>query len=318
MFRRTGLLPAAALVLALALTGCSSRQRVDASSAAALTKSLDRFVDTADFTKPADRRAAADMIRKVYLAGGKLNAKLPAGVPPLESLNKLLFADVVEFSRRVKERVDPTLERHPTTVPETVTERRWRNQFLIDQLGAQSAILSAKRDRARYKDLFTVDQFQFGESSFIPPQEGVPLGKDVAMFTTTFHNSAVFNVYKVGFHIVVADPALRAPLVDEEFMYDAGPDPIQVGETRQISVSCCDSFKNETINLALRTLPQNAQIQMDMVSVFDFSKKNRLENAMFSSDEALKLAATEACLEDLKSRVDTWTPETAAPACSKY
>ena len=316
MFRRPGLM-VLAVALTAALAGCSARQRVDATSAAALTKSLDRFIATGDFAKPAERREAANAIRKVYLAGGKLNVRLPAGVPPIESLDKLLFADLVEFARRVNAGATATTTVR-TGIPESATERRWRNQYLIDQLSAQLAILTDKRDRARYKDLFTVDQFQFGESSFIPPQEGVPLGKDVAMFTTSFHNSAVFNVYKVGFHIVVKDPALRGPLIDDEFSYDAGTDPIQVGETRQISVTCCDSFKNQTLNLALRTLPETAQIQMDMVSIYDFSKKNRLENAMFSADEALKLAATEACLQDIKTRVDAWTPETAAPACSKY
>jgi len=311
----------AALLVAMAagLAACGGEATLDASSPAKLEASLARYVGGASRANRTSRKQAVEIIKSIYLKGDKFAAQLPTDVPPVEILNRLKFSEVYRTAMKVKGWAEHGMHAtaHPN-LPETDIERRWRNQFLIDQLAAQEQILEAKRDRAQYEDLFTVDQFNYTDTAFIPPQPGVPAGQDKAVFTTKFENTAGFNVYEVGFHITVKDPALRDPLVDDDFTYKAEKDPIQVGETRQIQVDCCDSYTDQTVNLGLRNLPMNASIDMTLVSVVDYSKRNRLQGAMFSEEESTRLLATKVCLADLRSRITTWTPQTADPACKKY
>jgi hypothetical protein len=261
----------------------------------------------------------ADALKAVYLQGKAWRANLPAAVPPASNLHRVRFDELAPLAARIARWNERGQAPETPELPEeSVTERRWRNQFLVDQLQVERDILNARRELARYRDLFTVDQLQFEDASFIPPQEGVPLGQDKAVFVATFSNKAMFNVYGVGFHIRVTDPRMKYPVVDQVLKFETGKDPIQVGESREVQLTCCDSFADPTRNLQLRSLPPDADIRMDLVEVQDFSKKNRLEDAGFSSQENLTLVAAENCLKDITSRIDTWTPETAVPACAKY
>lgn len=311
----------AALLAAMAagLASCGGESALDATTPAKLEASLARYVGDSTRANHANRKQAVEIIKSIYLKGGKFATQLPTDVPSVEILNRLRYSEVYRTAMKVKGWAEHGMRApsHPNLV-ETDIERRWRNQFLIDQLVAQEKILEAKRDRAQYEDLFTVDQFNYTDTAFIPPQPGVPAGQDKAVFTTKFENAAGFNVYEVGFHITVKDPALRDPLVDDDFTFKAEKDPIRVGETRQIQVDCCDSFADQTVNLALRNLPMNASIDMKLVSVVDYSRRNRLQGALFTEEESTRLLATKVCLADLRSRIATWTPQTADPACQKY
>lgn len=308
-----------ALGIALALAGCSSGPRLDASSSSALLASFQRYIlEGPAKTRPA-RVKAIDELKQVYFIGDRFKGGTPLAVPPVSDLHRLRFEDVPEVAAKVSDWAEHGQHvASPSLPPESQTERRWRNQFLIDQLKVERDILNAEKENARYKDLFTVDQLQFHDASFIPPQQGVPLGQDKATFVASFKNTAVFNVYGVGFHVVVRDPRMKYPVVDQELKLDLSKDPIQVGEERQVQLTCCDSFADSTRNLQLRTLPENADIQMDLVTVQDYSKKNRLEDAGFTSADNLKLVAAETCLADIQARIDRWTPDNASPACRQY
>lgn len=313
------ILSGTALALTLFLGGCSSGPSLNATSAETLSKSLDAYTKSANSQNRQTRKVAAEFIRATYIKDGKFAAILPKDAPPIDVFHKLKFFEVYRTAMKVKrwsvEGMHPEIKRY---VEETDIERRWRNEFLVNQLGVQEQLLLAKRSRGQYDDLFTVDQFQYTDSSFIPPQADLPIGQDKAVFTTKFKNTSGFNIYGVGFHIKVQDPAFKVPLIDDVYTYKVDKDPIQVGETRQIEVSCCDSFSNPTINLALRSLPQDAMIDISLASVIDYSKRNRLEGALFSPEDSLRLMATQVCLADIKSRMETWGPETADPGCQKY
>jgi len=317
MFART--IRLLAIGACLSVAGCSFGPRLDATSAETLSASLAKYVAAGPAATRPERSKVVASLRAVYFDGDKLKAKLPVAVPPASNLHKLRYEDVPTIAGRIvnwaangqKAASRPQVEESPI-------ERRWRNQFMVEQLQVQRDILTARRELARYRDLFTVDQLQFADASFIPPQEGVPIGQDKAMFVATFTNEAMFNVYGVAFHVVVTDPRMKFPVVDQVIKFDAAKLPIQVGESREVQLTCCDSFADPTRNLQLRTLPADADIQMDLVSVVDFSKKNRLEKASFTSAENLKLVATENCLQDLTSRMDAWTPQNASPSCTKY
>lgn len=305
--------------LSFALTGCMPPPSLDASSAEKLSRSLDAYVKASDDKNRATRKQAADIIRTTYLQGKTFAAELPGDAPPLDAFHKLRYREVFRTAMKVKEWADHGM-RVATRPPlqDTPIERRWRNQFVVGQLEVQEKLLLAKRDRGQYDDLFTVDQFQYTDSNFIPPQADLPIGQDKAVFTTKFKNTSGFNIYAVGFHIKVQDPAFKSPLIDDVYTYTVDKDPIQVGETRQIEVSCCDSFSNPTVNLALRSLPQDALIDISLAKVVDYSKRNRLEGAVFSPEDSLRLMATQVCLADIRSRIENWEPATADPGCEKY
>lgn len=309
-----------ACALFLPLVACSVQPSLSASSGDELSTSLKKYVSSDSTVSRKDRQSAADTIQRIYLSKGDLKRQLPAGIPSADvMLAKLPYNEVAFVAARLDKWVKQGGMFVATELPaETPTERIWRNKFLVDQLKSQIAILDAKRDNARYKDLFTVDQFRVTDSSYIPPQPGVPLGQDVATFTASFDNAAMFGVYSLGFHVVIKDPASPGALVDEVMHYNAVKDPILVGETRQIAVTCCDSYGNERLNRQLRDLPLDAQIDMNLVEVTDFTKKNRLEGASFSSEESLRLFASKACLQDLESRLPVWSPSNAVVACDKY
>lgn len=308
-----------AIALALSTAACSSGPRIDATDSETLTASLAKYVAAGPSATQPERAKVVESLKAVYFTGDALRADLPAAVPPASNLHRLRFDDLPVLAARFSEWAkNGQVAPHQPLPEESETERRWRNDYLVSQLEVQRDILSAKRELARYRDLFTVDELQFTNASFIPPQEGVPIGQDKAMFLATFTNTAMFNVYGVGFHVVVTDPRMKFPVVDQILKLDAIKDPIKVGETRELQLTCCDSFADPTRNLQLRTLPLDSDIQMDLVVVNDHSKKNRLEKASFTSAENLQLVATETCMADIKSGMDTWTPEQASPACSKY
>lgn len=310
---------ALAVALLLALAGCSSGPRVDTTSPASLQASLDRFVQQASGKQRPARIKATNILKDAYLSGAEFRKKLAKGVPPIDILTKARFEDLPTIASRVERwQANGMTARQDPPIPETATERRWRNQFLVQQLQAQVSLLEAAHDLARYKDLFTIDEFRYLESAFIPPQDGLPLGEDAAKFTTSFKNMSVFSVYSVGFHVVVKDPAVAAPIIDEVLVYAADKEPIQVGETRQIELSCCDSYRNPAVNQQLRNLAQDASIQMELVKVTDYSKADRLKDVKFSAADNLKLLASKQCISDIASRMDTWTPESADPACANY
>lgn len=308
----------AAAILAVC-AGCSSGPRLDTTTPASLEHGLDRFINEATAKQRPARIRAANILKAAYLSGDTFRKQLAKGVPPIDILTKARFEDILTIAGRIERWQTHGMQViQDPPIAESATERRWRNQFLLDQLKAQASILESARDFARYKDLFTIDQFRYLDSAFIPPQDGLPLGEDYAKFTTSFKNQSVFSVYSVGFHIVVKDPSMALPIIDDVFTYSADKTPIEVGETRQIELTCCDGYRNPVVNQQLRNLAPDASIDMDLVKVTDYSKADRLKDINFTSADNLKLLASQQCAADIAARLQNWTPETADPSCSSY
>ena len=306
-------------VTTLAIAGCSRAPRLDASDPVKFAGSLQTFVASAHRGDKEDRTKAAAVLRSTYLDGTAWRSNLSADVPPPMVLDKMRYDELASLAERIEVwATDGMTQRSDLNDQVTPVEHYWRNSFIVNQLDAQIALLQRQRDIARYRDLFTIDQFSYTNSAFIPPQKGVPLGKDVAVFTTTFQNNAVFNLYSIGFHVLVKDPTLLAPVVDEVLVYESKDEPIRVGEYRQIQLTCCDSFRNQTTNLALRELPMNASIEMRLVSASDYAKRDRLKDVQFTAQDNLKLLASLACKKEIEADMANWQPAQGTAACRDY
>lgn len=302
------------------LSSCGlSLPHLKAGTADELRTSLTRYVNAGSSESREARQAEAELLLQEYVVGDNFKDVAPH-YPPIVALERLRYEDITEFVSRVKRIRDgeESLLLPPVTNPSEEIHQHWLKKHVLSQLKVQKDLLELNRERARWKDLFTVDQLSYREAAFIPPQEGMPYGRDHATFTVKFTNESFFNIYTVGFRVRVKEPAYTLPLIDDVLTFDTSKEPIKVGETRVIELKCCDSISSEVLNLSLKNLSASAEIDIDLARVTDFTKTDRLVNTYFSAEQNVKLVATAICIKDIEERLDTWTWADADPACIKY
>lgn len=306
----------------LAMTGCTSAERINAETPAGLKKSLDRYVSSQELDlSRQQRRQIANYVDAAYLQEGEFKPEQEGeGARPVGLLHRLRFEDLRSFVGKLGYSENPDEVSQEDTQQtfdddEQDVVRHWRNQYLKRQLEVQRDLLIARKEQSRYADLFTIDQLKFMEASFIPPQDNQPIGEDKARFTVTFQNGTAFNLYRPGFHIRIDDPRKAFPVLDVVLKHDS-EEPIYPGSSEPLTLSCCDSFNNKSLNDLLRDLPADANIAMHLVSVEDYGKKNLIANSLFTADQHLKLVATEACLKEMNADLDQWVYREGGSRCN--
>lgn len=334
------LLPRGALLtaaLAVALAGCTPARRVDATSPSALTTSLNKYALLGGGRAGiAQRREWTNRVADLYVRGGKWKSVL-AGLPPPTVFQRASFQDldhllpkvlalsdpkfVTQRSKLVDQSKEPFLDEE-----EDATRRIFRNRFIAEQLEITQTLLTERREQARYKDLFTVDQMAFLDASFIPPQVGAAIGQDYATFAVKFHNTTGFNLYKPTFRVTVTVPGSELAVLDTELTYDPKEDgksatskkvAIGPGQTQLVLLTCCTSFTDPRTNMQLRTLPPDAKIDMNLVGIDDYASKNLLEKSGYTAQDHASYLHAVACLNEIKKDPAGWRQVDESEACTK-
>lgn len=316
-----------ATAIAIAVSACSGQPRLNAANAEAFTAGLQRYVSVGGGEAPkAQRKQWVDAVTKLYVKDGKFKDKLLPQLPPVDVFNRLRFDDLDALLPRIvalslpPEARKSKPDQHPAQSEEDdVTTRVWRNKFILAQLTDERAILEARRDTARYEDLFTIDQLDFLDASYIPPQPGMPIGKDVASFVLKFHNKTGFNLYKPGFHVVVTEPAAKLPVMDSVLTYDAAnkENPIAPGEVETVILTCCNSFIDPVTNAQLRNLSPRAKVDINLVAINDYANKNLIEGSLYTGKDNHRLNAVQECIAEIEADPLKWSQESMSEACEQ-
>lgn len=322
-----------ATALLLSITACSSGPRVDAQSAESLTQSLNAYATQGGGkANAATRKQWVAEVLKLYVKDGQFKKTLPQ-LPPVDVFKAAKFSDLDLLLPKVIAKASPPSEtdKLPQGVEPMVPEeddalvRVWRNRFILKQLEDTEVLLKARKEVSRYKDLFTVDQMEFLDAQFIPPQPGMPLGQDVATFAVKFRNDTGFNLYKPSFSLKITVPGEELPVLDTVLVYDPSKgaksvqkkQPILPGTTETVLLTCCNSFSDPLTNSRLRRLPPNARIDMNLVGIDDYAGKNLIQNSMYTAQDHATYTAAVACMEEIRADVDGWRQSNQSEACDR-
>ena len=313
--------------IAASVVACGGSPRLNASTPESFTSGLQRYVaQGGGGANKAQRKQWAEAVVKLYVKDGKFRDKVLPQLPPRDVFERIRFDDLDSLLRRVVDlstlpesrKSKQDAQRLPTE-EEDVTTRVWRNKFILAQLKDEQAILSARRDAARYEDLFTIDQLEFLDASYIPPQPGMAIGKDVASFVLKFHNKTGFNLYKPAFHVVVSEQDDPVAVVDSVLAYgEAGKDnPIAPGETETVVLTCCSSFMDPVTNARLRDLSPRAKVDINLVSINDYANKNLIADTVYTAEDNQRLTAVRTCITEIEADPLKWSQQTMSEACEQ-
>lgn len=305
--------------MVMALAGCGQLSpKMYADTPESFQSSLRKYTASGEGLPSKERAELVNAIRGLYLTEDGQDWKpldedqLPAGI-----FHGLRMADFPRMARRLLGQPGPDGDLYAVQAfdPSDPLSTYWVNDFFLKQLKAQHGILLARKERSRQTDLFTIDQLAFAEAAFIPPQDGQPIAQDYARFTVKLLNNTLFNLYRPEFRVSVSDSRSPRPIIDLVLKHESD-EPMAPGQVTQVVLQCCDGFRAEAVNQALRTLRPDARTSMHLVGIEDYRKRNVIENVMFTSEQHLRLVATERCIKEVQANLSTWTADESRGGCA--
>ena len=94
--------------------------------------------------------------------------------------------------------------------------------------------------------------------------------------------------------------------------------PIPSESPTTVTLACCTTQENETINRLFRSLPEGTVIDYALVGVADYGKQQALDNTIFPQESFDTLKRVEACLADVENKSEDWSPDNAAQICRDH
>ena len=225
---------------------------------------------------------------------------------PLAAMSGITTDEFIGQARQIQE----------TTVPELEAEHpAWINPRLVETMRLELTALESNRQSLNQAGWFTLDQMQFNPPSFIPPPDGdVKVANNRAIFAFRMSNSTGLSLYKPTFDVRIEVPGEEMPVYTGRLTWN---DAIGIpdGSSRLVELTCCSIVEQPYLNKRLRQLPENARIKASLVGVEDFRKRNPLRTNGYTEDSLQRERLLGACIKDIESRIDTWTPKRAAAPC---
>ncbi|MEY2161610.1 MULTISPECIES: hypothetical protein [unclassified Rhodanobacter] len=291
------------------LAGCQSEPRIQQRDGQTLEAAIDAAIKRA----PRREVASATKAREAFVEAFITHPR--AELPSAEAVVGMRLDEFIRFTTRTLGSGDnrvyaPTVD---PLAPDPV-----RNASLLRTLQLDRDLLDLARSRAQQTGRFTVDQFEWPKPAFVPPAEGALGVDDHATFAFTFVNHTELDVYNPVFHLtvtlpsgeVVFDDNLKGP---EEKSNDRTPIPPE--QPTLLQFTCCNIATAPLVNQVMHQLPLDAQFDYTLVSIDDYTRRNKLDTEGFTSGRYERLKAIDECIADVEGRVTTWTPESAVPAC---
>ncbi|OJY61785.1 MAG: hypothetical protein BGP10_04590 [Rhodanobacter sp. 68-29] len=304
--RRAG---AILLISAALLAGCQSEPRIQLRKGQTLEAAIDAAIKRAPRREAAQAAKARDAFVKAYITNPRPD------LPEASAVVGMRLDDFIRFTTRTLGKPDNLVHApaEDASAPDPV-----RNTSLLRTLRLDKELLELARDQAQQSGLFTVDQFEWPKPAFVPPAEGALGVDDQATFAFTFVNHTDMDVYNPIFHLTVTLPSGEV-VFDENLK---GPDqkpsdrvPIPAEQPTLLQFTCCNIATAPLLNQVMHQLPLGARFDYSLVSIDDYTRRNKLDTRGFTTSRYARLKATEACMADIESRLETWTPQSAVAAC---
>lgn len=298
------------LLSAAALAGCHSEPRIQLRKGETLEAAIDAAIKRAPRPEVASATKARDAFVEAFLKHPR------AGLPAPEAVVGMKVDEFIRFTTRTLKGNADNLVHAPTADP--AAPDAVRNSSLLRTLQLDKELLELARDQAQQEGLFTVDQFEWAKPAFVPPVDGAMGVDDQATFAFNFVNHTEMDVYHPVFHLrvtlpsgdVVFDDNLQSP---EDKRSDRTP--IAPEQPALLQFTCCNIATAPLFNQVMRELPLDATFEYTLVSMDDYTRRNKLDTRSFTSTRYARLKATDECIADLQSRLVSWTPQSAVAAC---
>lgn len=299
------------MVLGLAvLAGCHSEPRIQQREGQTLEAAIDAAIKRAPRREMPSATKARDAFVEAFITHPR---------PELPSPDAVVGMRVDEFIRFTTRTLGSGDNRVYAPTVDPLAPDPVRNASLLRTLQLDRNLLDLARARAQQNGLFTVDQFEWARPAFVPPADGALGVDDHATFAFTFVNHTDLDVYNPIFHLTVT-------LSSGEIVFDdnlKGPEeknsservPIPPEQPTLLQFTCCNIATAPLLNQVMHQLPLNARFDYTLVSLDDYTRRNKLDTQGFTSGRYERLKAIDECIADVEGRVSTWTPESAVAAC---
>jgi hypothetical protein len=258
----------------------------------------------------ASKKETGDELKKaldIYLSHLKGGDK--SGVDtatPLKALSGITVSEFINQAHQIQETNVPVLPaEHPT----------WINSRMVGTMRMELQALESNRLALNQAGYFSLDQLQFNPPSFIPPPGGdVKVANNRAIFAFRMSNATGLTIYKPTFDIRIEVPGEEMPAYTGRLSWN---DPIGIpdGTSRLVELTCCSILEQPFLNKRLRQLPEKAHITAELVGVEEFRKRNPLRTVGYDAGDRMRERLLEACVKDIDSHLDTWTPTRSAAPC---
>lgn len=229
-------------------------------------------------------------------------------VVPIESLSGAALSDFLAQARRINEaEADVRADEHPV----------WVNPRLVEIMKLELQALADNRAKLNAAGFFTLDELPFTAPSFIPPPNTeVRVENNKAIFAFRMSNKSGLTIYRPTFNVRVEVPGEPLPIYTGKLVWE---DPVGVpdGSSRLVDLSCCSIVREPYLNKRLRQLDERARISVELLSVEDYRKRNPLRTVGYTTRDQERERDLVACIADVETRIDVWTPQRSVPACRR-
>lgn len=293
-------------LIACVLTGaCHPIERLDASAPEKLQRSLREMAATAPKDLQAATQLAVERFRMAYLNGGGAQAHLP----DVSVVNGMTLKQFLHFD-------DAFLAPRNTAgpLPYSLADVPYLSSEYRRALDSARQILLDAQERAHDLQLFTSEQFEWGNLQILRPWGSADAGHDAVEFDIDFANNAGLDVYFPTFEITFFDPETKY-MIGQQTLNWRDRHPLSSGAASNLKFFCCSSGDSGQRNQYVRSLAPDTIARVALTNLQDSSGRNVLDRRVFSEDSYYDLVHINACLEDLDRKADGWTPMNAAPDC---
>lgn len=293
----TLLLPVA---ITLSLTGCGHESTIDASSYERLNSSLNaaRTGLPPKLLKRFDE--ARTEFNRIYFPNGKATTRLPDRLAPWQVVSGMSPHEFIAYARTLH---PPQAPAKSPTFPSAAVASRLLNQY-EHELALLREMRSQQYDRGRN----TVDQFPVVGVSYLPPLLDAPVDQDRAVFLVKLRNQSPYDAYSPEFRLRVFRPDQDDPVLDRTFRHESRREPIGPGEEFTVTYECCSLGMDPLHNRAMKALPSDASIEVDLLQILGHDATELLDHKAFSLRDAQRMKVLELCIERISADVANWVP----------
>ncbi|MBQ4855635.1 hypothetical protein IMW82_13235 [Rhodanobacter sp. B2A1Ga4] len=306
----------------ITLSGCQRPVTIDAANHNALDTSLQTLAKAAPTV---DRKELADAV--AYFNAAYFKGTPDERLPDWHAVQDMDRAEFLHFVSIMRSATAPAKSLPPDAPDPEVTRR------FLETLQLEHDLLVERKDQAHSDGHYTVDQFDWAQPFFTPPAPTDSVLTSQATFMLNFTNRTEFNVYPPTLHLSIVDQDKGVPVFDEDLDYlpeetkkvstntmkpGIGwnhPDPIAPNSPTLLRYVCCQQLKRPVANKLMENLPKNAKFEYSMTAIQDYTEHDELDHTTYTMAENTALVSDDRCIADIKSRMKTWTPESAIPAC---
>lgn len=288
-----------AAVLATSLVACGVPPRLSASSYEDLNGSLNATKAALSKRDQPKFDQARQQFNAIYFSNGK-DSVLPVGIADWRVVDGMTAGEFVSYVARLKPEEELGNE---ATFPNAALASR-----LLAQYREELALLSQNRQRQIEAGRNTIDQYPIVDFAYVPPMSNVPMEYDKATFIVSLRNDSGYDAYSPTIRIAMLDPKQSIPLLERTFTFEGKRDPIDPGQTLNMTFECCSIAIDPLHNGLLKAAPQDTNIEVEVLSIVGHNNQPLLNTKAFSLADAQRMKVLDLCVKRIETDIAGWVP----------